>query len=402
MRIARTNREMARKAILEQPGFVQQYSRKLCDERRQADRQIMTQISNGKGLSFVRRIYLPRIIGSGIGLFSVLAGLVPLGMPYWVVALLVFNGLGWPHLAYQLGLRSRTPYKAEQRNLMVDSLMGGFWAATVQFNPLVSLTILAMMGMNNVAAGGQRLFLQGLLAMGLGMLVSVALFGFTLQLHTTQLQVYACLPMLTLYPLALGWVCYRLAIKLSEHKRSLSALSRTDSLTGLLNHGSWKDLLQMRYQLCQDHPGQAVIAVIDIDHFKAINDAYGHVVGDCVLRQLSLELQRNLREDDVPGRYGGDEFGVILPGCSLEQASQVMERLRQRVSDYRNEQLPQLRISLSIGLASFEPGLEDSVAWLNAADKALYAAKQSGRNQVNVARTDARTEATPLRLVYPD
>ena len=358
----------------------------------------MTQISNGKGLSFVRRIYLPRIIGSGIGLFSVLSGVLPLQLPYWVVALLVFNGLGWPHLAYQLGLRSQAPYRAEQRNLMVDSLMGGFWAGTVQFNPLISVTILAMMGMNNIAAGGQRLFVQGLLAMGLGMVAAVALFGPSLQLEVSTVQVYACLPMLTLYPLALGWVCYRLAIKLAEHKRSLSALSRTDSLTGLFNHGSWKDLLQLRFQLCQQAPAQAVIAIIDIDHFKTINDVYGHVVGDCVLRQLSVELKRNLREDDVPGRYGGDEFGVILPGCSLEHASHVMERLRQRVNEYRNEQLPQLRISLSIGLASFQPGFADSMVWLNEADKALYAAKQSGRNKVNVARG----EVVPLRLAYPD
>lgn len=358
----------------------------------------MTLHTSGKGLSFVRRIYLPRIIGSGIGLFSVLSGLLPLGVPQWVLGLVVFNGLAWPHLAYQLGLRSRTPYQAERRNLLVDSLMGGFWAATVQFNPLISVTILAMMGMNNVSAGGQRLFLHGLLAQGLGMLVSVALFGASLQLTTSTQQVYACLPMLTLYPLALGWVCYRLAIKLSEHKLSLSALSRTDSLTGLLNHGSWKDLLQLRFQLCQQHHGQAVIAVIDIDHFKAINDTFGHVVGDCVLRQLSVELKHNLRDDDLAGRYGGDEFGVILPGATLEQASQAMERLRQRVSDYRNEQLPQLRISLSIGLASFEPHFSDPITWLDAADQALYTAKREGRNRVSSARTDV----APLRLAYPD
>ena len=101
-----------------------------------------------------------------------------------------------------------------------------------------------------------------------------------------------------------------------------------------------------------------------------------------------LELKRNLREDDVPGRYGGDEFGVILPGCSLEHASQVMERLRQRVNEYRNEQLPQLRISLSIGLASFQPGFADSMVWLNEADKALYAAKNSGRDKVHFTLGD--------------
>ncbi|PWB34710.1 diguanylate cyclase AdrA [Pseudomonas sp. SDI] len=358
----------------------------------------MTENSRGKGLSFVRRIYLPRIIGMGIGLCSVYTALRPLDLPQWVWLLLLFNGLAWPHLAFLTGLRSKVPYQAERRNLLIDSLMGGFWTATMQFNPLPSVTILSMMTMNNVAAGGQRLVLRGLLAQVAGMLLAIAAFGPELQLVTSTQQVYACLPMLTLYPLALGWVCYRLAIKLAEHKRTLSALSRTDSLTGLLNHGSWKDLLQLKFQACQQHACAAVIAIIDIDHFKSINDTFGHVVGDCVLRQLSGELKRNLREDDLAGRYGGDEFCVILPNTTLEQATRVMERLRQQLSDFRSEQLPQLRISLSIGLASCRDDFDDPVAWLNEADQALYAAKNSGRNRVNSAKNGSNT----LRLAYPD
>ncbi|CAM3753698.1 putative diguanylate cyclase AdrA [compost metagenome] len=358
----------------------------------------MMEKKSGKGLSFVRRIYLPRIIGLGIGMLSVMAGISSLPVPSWVWGLLLFNGLAWPHLAYQIALRANVPYHAEYRNLQLDSLMGGFWTATLQFNPLPSVTILAMMAMNNFAAGGQRLFFKGLLIQGLGMLLSIALFGPGLQLHASTLQVYACLPMLTLYPMAVGWVCYRLAMKLSEHKRRLSALSRTDSLTGLLNHGSWKDLLQLKFQICQQQRREAVIAIIDIDHFKTINDTYGHVVGDCVLHQLSNELKRTLREDDLAGRYGGDEFCVILPDTRLEHASQAMERLRERVGSYRNPQLPELRISLSIGLASCNEALPGPEAWLNEADKALYCAKKAGRNQVNFAHSDL----TALKLAYPD
>ncbi|MDZ4018037.1 diguanylate cyclase [Pseudomonas sichuanensis] len=353
---------------------------------------------SGKGLSFVRRIYLPRIIGLGIGLFSVMAAVAPLQLPHWAWALLLFNGIAWPHLAYQWARRSATPYQAEQRNLVLDSMMGGFWTAAMQFNPLPSVTILSMMTMNNVAAGGKRMLLRGLLAQAGGMVLASALLGTGLQTQATPLQVLACLPMLTLYPLALGWVCYQLAIKLAEHKRRLSALSRTDSLTGLLNHGSWKDLLLLRFQACQQQQLPAVIALIDIDHFKAINDTYGHVVGDCVLRQLSEALTRNLRDDDQAGRYGGDEFCVILPGAEQAQACQAMERLREQVAAYRNPQLPDLRISLSIGLSAFHPGLHTPEHWLQEADQALYAAKHQGRDQVNFARG----EVTPLRLAYPD
>jgi diguanylate cyclase len=268
----------------------------------------------------------------------------------------------------------------------------------MHFNPLPSVTVLSMMTMNNVSAGGKRLVVRGALAQLAGMLVAVLVLGPGLQLNATALQVYACLPMLTLYPLALGWVCYQLAIKLADHKRRLSALSLTDSLTGLLNHGAWKDLLLLKFQTCRLQQGDAVIALIDIDHFKTINDTFGHVVGDCVLRQLSAELRRNLRDGDQAGRYGGDEFCVILPNTSEAQACLAMERLRERVANYRNPQLPHLRISLSIGLSAFEAGLESPEHWLEQADKALYTAKHAGRDQVNFARGEAAT----LRLAYPD
>jgi len=364
----------------------------------QQKNETMMDNRSGKGLSFVKRIYLPRIIGLGIGLLSVAAALAPLSPPAWVWMLLLFHGLLWPHVAYQWALRSAVPFKAEQRNLLLDSLMGGFWTVAMQFNPLPTVTVLSMMTMNNVAAGGKQAVTQGALAQLAGMLLAGALLGMDLQLTTTPLQIYACLPMLTLYPLALGWVCYHLAIQLADHKRRLRALSLTDSLTGLLNHGAWKDLLLLRFQACQQQRQPAVIALIDIDHFKAINDTFGHVVGDCVLRHLSEELKRSLREGDQAGRYGGDEFCLILPDTSEAQACQAMERLRERVADYRNPQLPHLRISLSIGLSAFQVDLESPEHWLEQADKALYSAKRCGRDQVNFAHG----ESTPLRLAYPD
>lgn len=339
----------------------------------------------GKGLSFAKRIYKPRIIGLGIGCISVIGALYPLTMPGWVWAFLLFNGFAWAHVAYQLSTRSQFPYQAEQRNLLYDSLSGGFWAAATQFTPLTAVTILSMMTMNNVAAGGLRLFLRGLLAQGAGACVAWVLFGIRFNPDVSLLQVYTCLPMLTLYPMAIGMVCYQLAIKLAEHKRALSALSRTDSLTGLLNHGSWKDLLHLKFHKCQLQQSHATIALIDIDHFKQINDTHGHIIGDAVLRQLGLELRRHLRENDLAGRYGGDEFCVILPQMSLNEAAKVMEHMRETFSRYQNPLIPELRVSLSIGLADFQPLFTDAAMWLNAADRALYTAKDTGRNRVNVS-----------------
>lgn len=339
----------------------------------------------GKGLSFARRIYLPRAIGLGVGFFSVGAALYPLNMPTWLWVLLLFNGFVWPHLAFQVSTRSAFPYQAERRNLLYDSLCGGFWAACCQFNPLTTVTILSMMTMNNVAAGGRRLFVLGAIAQVAGMLLGGLIFGFKFNPMMTQTQVWACLPMLTLYPLALGMVCYQLAIKLAQHKRTLSALSRTDSLTGLLNHGAWKDLLHLKFQQCRQHNTQAVLALIDIDHFKLINDSYGHIVGDAVLQQLSRELKCLLDAGELAGRYGGDEFCVILPDLPLNKAEVLMEQLRQVLDQFRHPDVPEMRVSLSIGLARFQPDYSDAIAWLEDADKALYTAKHTGRNTISVA-----------------
>lgn len=349
----------------------------------------------GKGLSFARRIYMPRTVGLGIGCICVTAALYPLGMPSWVWILMLLNGFAWPHLAYQMACRSPFPYQAERRNIIGDSLCGGFWAAAIQFNPIVTVTILSMMTMNNIAAGGPRLFLQGAAAQIVGVLIAWLLFGIAFTSTATPIQVWACLPSLTIYPLAVGMVFYRLAFKLSEHKRALSALSRTDSLTGLLNHGAWKDLLHFKFKQCKQQQAAAVIALIDIDHFKAINDTYGHLIGDAVLRQLSIELKCNLRESDLAGRYGGDEFCVILPNMPLHQARDVMERLRVVISDYRHQDVPALRVSLSIGLAEYQSTFTEATTWLNDADKALYTAKNTGRNKISVASNTLALATTP-------
>ena len=338
--------------------------------------------STGSGLSFAKRIYLPRSIGLGIGFFCVAAGLWPLQPAHWVWALLLFNGFLWPHLAFQLARLSATPFKSERRNLLIDSVFGGFWAAAMQFNVLPTVTILAMMAMNNIAAGGGRFFLRGCLAMLTGVVLATLPFGLTWRPETSMPQLYACLPMLLLYPLALGWVSYRLSIKLAEHKQALRAASRTDSLTRLYNHGHWKDLLFREFDKCRSGQGRATVALIDVDHFKSINDNHGHLVGDGVLRLLSEKLSLSLREDDLAGRYGGDEFCVILPNTPPVLAADVMERLRKELSEVRSELAPQLQITLSIGLAGYSPMQLDASHWLRDADRALYQAKQQGRNRV--------------------
>ena len=347
----------------------------------------------GRGLSFSQRIYVPRTFGLGIGCVCMMPTFYPLDMPAWVWMLFLASGFAWPHLAYLRSSRSRYPYRAERHNILFDSVLGGFWAATLQFNPLPAVIIVSMMTMNNVAVGGVKMLLRGLAAQGLGVVVSWLVFGFAFTPYTTPIQIYGCLPILVIYPFVVGMVSYRMAATLAAHKRTLSTLSRTDSLTGLLNHGSWKDLLQLSFHACKQTQGDATLALIDIDHFKRINDTYGHIVGDSVLRQFSLVLKENLRADDLAGRYGGDEFCVILPNRSLVQTQEIMERLRSLCCDFRYPDEPELRLSLSIGLASCQSAFDDASMWLNEADKALYIAKNTGRNKISVGCADLLTEA---------
>ncbi|MFJ3481953.1 diguanylate cyclase [Pseudomonas sp. NPDC090202] len=339
-----------------------------------------------KGLSYARRMYLPRSVGLGIGFFAVAAALYPSHPPAWVWWLMLFHGYVWPHLAFQLARFSDSPYTAERRNLVYDSLAGGFWAGAMGFNALPTVTALSMMAMNNIASGGPRLFVVGSLAQFVGALIGYWLFSPEPFPAITQLQVYACLPMLVIYPLAIGLVCYRVAVQLSKSKKALEKLSTTDSLTGLMNHGAWKNLLSIEFNNCQTLNRQNSVALIDIDHFKAINDTYGHIIGDSVLKQVSNALSASLRETDMAGRYGGDEFCVILPNTTLAQANDVLERLRRTIHEHTHTTLPDLKLSLSIGIAAYGPHLIDAGQWLHEADMALYDAKSTGRNRVTSAR----------------
>ena len=338
--------------------------------------------TGGKGLSLARRLYASRTLGLALGLLCVGAAMYPLDPAPWVWALMFFNGILWPHVAYVWARQAKIPFHAEHRNILVDAFLGGFWVAAMQFNPLPCAATLAMMAMNNVAIGGLRFLLVGTTAQVLGIGVGWLVFTPAFIAQTSPLQLYACLPLLVLYPLALGWICFQQATTLGRHKRELLALSRTDSLTGLLNHGAWKDQLEVEFQRCKRQQQGGAIALIDIDHFKIINDTYGHVAGDIVLRQLSKMLKQNLRVADVAGRYGGDEFCVIIPHLPLSNAAVAMDALRARFATLGYEQNPALKVSLSIGLAAFSPAHTDATHWLNDADQALYEAKTSGRNRV--------------------
>lgn len=355
-----------------------------------------TTAETGRGLSFVKRVYPARTLGLGLGAIAVAAVLMAQGHNLMVWGLWALNGFIWPQLAYFKALRSATPYQTERRHLLFDSASGGFWVVTMGFNPLASSMIIMMLWMNNIAAGGVRLFLNGVAATLAGLVFGLAVFGMHWNLITDQVMVYACLPMLVAYPVAIGSITYRLAIQLHQQKQLLTQLSRVDGLTDLYNRHYWESRVADLLAMAKRNPQPLCLVLLDVDHFKAINDTYGHLAGDQVLQQMARLLRLNLRESELLGRYGGEEFALVLPNTDCEAALATAERLRRIVQFARFEtggDLMELNCTISLGVASYHAGNQDYTDWFRAADTALYAAKKQGRNQTVLFSWETPLEA---------
>ncbi len=160
-----------------------------------------------------------------------------------------------------------------------------------------------------------------------------------------------------------------------------------DGLTGLLNRRTIEERLKEELARTKRHKTDLSIILLDIDFFKKVNDTYGHPAGDEVLKEIGKYLSENIREEDSLGRYGGEEFLVILPQTSQQGAYDLAERIRKgiknttiRVQD-NNKKDHNIRITLSVGVTTYKPNqpMDDLI---KKADSALYSAKESGRDQV--------------------
>lgn len=177
----------------------------------------------------------------------------------------------------------------------------------------------------------------------------------------------------------------RLQDELEEQKRELERLSITDELTGLYNYRHIRELVREEFERAKRTHDPVTVAMLDLDRFKAINDTYGHQAGDEVLKQMAEILRGTAREIDKIGRYGGEEFIVLLPGTDLDKATVFVERVRRKVAatafDIGRDE--PVRMTTSAGLASYpEAPVRDPESLIRLADEALYAAKAAGRNRV--------------------
>ena len=178
-----------------------------------------------------------------------------------------------------------------------------------------------------------------------------------------------------------------LALSRIKFIATLQTLSVTDALTGVPNRRYWDLRLAEEIARAQRYRYPLAVLMVDIDHFKRVNDTYGHQVGDVALQQVASRLRSNLRRTDVLARYGGEEFGVLAPQTSLEAAKVLAERLRHAIASEPVQVNSDLSISLtiSVGVAVFPEHGQNESDLVAAADAALYRAKEEGRNCVRVA-----------------
>jgi len=171
----------------------------------------------------------------------------------------------------------------------------------------------------------------------------------------------------------------------------------TDHLTGLRTRGYFEQQLELEIKRSERSQEPFVLLMLDIDHFKTLNDSYGHHVGDVVLKQVARILTADMREVDTVARYGGEEFVIVLPETTEDEGHAVAQRIRKAVeqAEYAHAKLPGAetkKLSISIGLSVFDPvqRTKSKRELVDSADSALYSAKKSGRNRV-VKHRELRT-----------
>lgn len=183
---------------------------------------------------------------------------------------------------------------------------------------------------------------------------------------------------------------FRLKKEVQRAQEKMAEMSTRDGLTALYNHRYFMEVLEREVARARRYKNSLVLSMLDIDHFKQVNDTYGHPAGDSVLSELGGMLKEYTRKSDLACRYGGEEFAVILPNAHSEEARIVCERFRERVAKHVfNYDASQFNISVSIGLASFDhPTSDTPFDIIVKADKALYQAKFAGRNRVRLYGED--------------
>lgn len=209
----------------------------------------------------------------------------------------------------------------------------------LSFNLLPSLILVTMVSLDNMSVGGWRLFLKGLAASLVSMLLSWQWAAyiwddFAFRLEPDLLSLIAAAPLMVVFPLSIGVINFSLSRRLAGQREELERISRVDGLSQLNNRRFWEESVYKEFERHKRSGSPLSLIMIDIDHFKQVNDKYGHVAGDQMIREVSELFNGAARQSDVVGHYGGEEFGLVLPDTDINDAMLFAERLRLAVQEY--------------------------------------------------------------------
>lgn len=317
----------------------------------------------------------------------------------------------YPQLAWLVARRSTQPLPQELWHMRLDALLCGTWAAVVHFPLLIAFTLFITVVINLTLFRGPRGLIEASASWGLGAVVVGTVWGWRIQPNTDWAVTWTTLTMLSLFLLATAVDNQQRSMKLHATRMKLRASEQSlqrqleetsvlqsqlkeqalrDSLTGLFNRYRLTEVLNREIERCKRSRQALSLVLIDIDHFKSINDRWGHQTGDEVLRQVAQRLMGNIRAGDWCFRYGGEEFLLILPGADRTAAWHKADMLRQsfamlslRSGDH------DVVVSISAGLSTYPDQGVDMDALIGNADQALYQAKRQGRNRVVQSSADA-------------
>jgi len=345
----------------------------------------MATISRKSALRLIDRFYWPRIISLAFAALAIGAIFLQNQVATWLWILLLLFCFLWPHTAKFWAKKSKDPFKSEQVNLFIDAFFMGFWLPLISFNFVPSIAIIGMGLLSVVSALGLKKMILAFATECIGVLIGCLIVGVNVQLQSDFYSIIVSLPILIFYPLFIGNVSYQLSFNLSDKKRQLKQLSRTDALTRLNNRMYLEDQLEQLFKRHKRDNTKACCIFIDVDHFKAVNDTHGHIVGDEVLKKVANIIQSCVREVDICGRFGGEEFCILMPNTQVEEAKVVTERIRECINQTVLHQEMQVTGSVSAGIAVISNAMTCYNDWLALADEAQYQAKKLGRNQTVVA-----------------
>ena len=329
-----------------------------------------------------RSIYPLRVFGFILFAISIYLSQSRLGasLDGWSIASILIC-LTYPHLAFLRYLKNEAR-ETEIMHMRIDMGLQGAMLSCLSFTPAVFLPYLIANSAANYALRGMKQVVQGLALAFICVMIVGLLRDQHIILDADPIEFPGPFIYLTIVTHYMGHLAYARGMSLIRRKQEAEETARLDFLTGLNNRRFMFDQIRLNDQSQETHDIATTLILADLDHFKQINDTYGHDHGDAVLIQVSGLIKSSLRGTDIVARWGGEEFLVLLPKTDIRQGTSVAETIRETIA---NKPIiyggVEHHVTLTLGVASYNThsNFEDTI---QRADKALYKGKELGRNQV--------------------